>query len=55
MPLDERFGVGGDVEVFVEAGVRLADLGLAVFEQQPVALVGPEAGEVQPNDHALVG
>ena len=55
MPLDEGFGVGGDVEVFVEAGVRLADLGLAVLEQQPVPLVGPEAREVEPDDHALVG
>ena len=45
VPLDEGFGLGGDVEVFVETGVRLADLGLAVLEQQPVPLVAPEAGE----------
>ena len=55
MPLDEGFGLGGDVEVFVETGVRLADLGLAVLEQQPVSLVAPEAREVEPDDHAPVG
>jgi hypothetical protein len=55
VPLDERFGVGGDEEVFVEAGIGLADLGLAVFEQQAVPLVGPEAGEVEANDNALGG
>jgi hypothetical protein len=49
-----RGGVGGDVEVFVQPGIGLADLGLAVLEQQPVPLVGPEPGEVQPDDHALV-
>jgi hypothetical protein len=54
VPLHERFGVGGDVEVLVQTGIGLADLGLAVLEQQPVPLVGPEAGEVQPDDHALV-
>jgi hypothetical protein len=54
VPLHERFGVGGDVEVLVQTGICLADLGLAVLEQQPVPLVGPEAGEVQPDDHALV-
>ena len=35
VPLHERFGVGGDVEVLVQTGIRLADLGLAVLEQQP--------------------
>ena len=54
VPLHERFSVGADVEVLVQSGIRLADLGLAVLEQQPVPLVGPEAGEVQPDDHALV-
>jgi hypothetical protein len=47
-------GVGGDVEVLVETGIGLADLGLAVLEQQPVSLVGPEAREIQPDDHAPV-
>src|SRR4029450_11720139 len=55
VPLDEGFGLGGDVEVLVEAGVRLADLGLAVLEQQPVSLVAPEPREVEPDDHAPVG
>ena len=55
MPLDERLGVGGDEEVFVQTGIRLADLGFAVFEQQPVPLMWPEAGEVEPDDNALVG
>ncbi len=54
MPLYERLGVGGDVEIFVQTGIRLADLGLAVLEQQPVPLAGPEAGEIQPDDNALV-
>ena len=54
VPFHEGLGVCGDVEVFVQTGVRLADLGLAVLEQQPVPLVGPEAGEIQPDDHALV-
>src|SRR4029453_15160295 len=54
VPPHERFGVGGDVEILVQTGIGLADLGLAVLEQQPVPLVGPEAGEVQPDDHALV-
>jgi hypothetical protein len=54
VPLHECFGVGGDVEVLVQSGIRLADLGLAVLEQQPVPHGRPEAGEVQPDDHALV-
>ena len=53
MPLHECFRVGGDVEVFIQSGIRLADLSLAVLEQQPVALVGPEAGEIQPDDYTL--
>src|SRR4029450_11231145 len=52
VPLHERFGVGGDVEILVQTGIGLANPGLAVLEQQPVPLVGPEAGEVQPDDHA---
>src|SRR5215470_13545903 len=54
MPLDEGFRVGGDVQVFVETRVRLADLGLTVLDQQPVPLVGPETGEIEPDDDALV-
>src|SRR5262245_38859740 len=39
VPLHEGFGLRSDVEVFVEPGVRLADLRLAVLDQQPVTLV----------------
>ncbi len=55
VPFHERLGVGGDVEVLVQTGIGLADLGLAVLEQQPVPLVGSEAGEVQPDNHAVIG
>src|SRR6266542_1706290 len=37
-----------------QLGICLANLGLAVLEQQPVPLARPEAGEIQPDDHALV-
>ena len=40
VPFDEGFGFRGDVEVLVEAGVRLADLGVSVLDQQPVPLGG---------------
>jgi hypothetical protein len=46
VPPDEGFRVGGDVEVFVESGVGLADLGLAVLEQQPVPLTGLSDGVI---------
>src|SRR5262249_52958196 len=55
VPLHERLRVGGDVEVFVQSRIRLAELGLTVFEQQPVTLVRPEAREVPPDDHTPVG
>ena len=54
MPLHERLGVGGDVKIFVQTGIRLTDLGLAVLEQLPVSRVGPETGEIQPDDPAPV-
>src|SRR5262249_22013291 len=54
MPLDEGLRVRGDLEVCVETGVRLADLRLAMLDQQPVPLVGPKSGEVEPNDDAPV-
>jgi hypothetical protein len=31
VPLAERLGLGGDVEVFVQTGIRPADLGLASY------------------------
>src|SRR5262245_10319642 len=55
VPLDEGLGFGSDVEVLVETRVRLADLGLAMLEQQPVPLVAAEAAEIEPDDHAPVG
>ena len=54
VPFDEGLRVGGDGEVFVESGAGLADLGLAVLDQQPVPFAGPETGEVEPDDHAPV-
>jgi hypothetical protein len=33
VPFDEGFGFCRDVEVFVDAGVRLADLGVAELEE----------------------
>src|SRR4029434_1350100 len=44
VPFDEGFGFRRDVEVLVEAGVRLADLGVSVLDQQPEALVAADAG-----------
>jgi hypothetical protein len=33
VPFDEGFGFRRDVEVLVEAGVRLADLGVSEFDE----------------------
>ncbi|MCI0543642.1 MAG: hypothetical protein L0Z49_04235 [Actinobacteria bacterium] len=38
MPFDERFGFRRDIEILVEAGVGLADLGVSVLDQQPEPL-----------------
>ena len=38
VPFDEGFGFRRDVEVLVEAGVRLADLGVSELDEQPIAL-----------------
>jgi hypothetical protein len=35
VPFDEGLGFRRDVEVLVEAGVGLADLGVSVLDQQP--------------------
>jgi hypothetical protein len=53
VPFDEGFGVRGDVEVLVEAGVLLADLGLSVLDQQPEPFAGPAGGEVEADDDAV--
>ena len=52
VPFDEGFGFRRDVEVLVEAGVRLADLGFAVLDQQPVPLGALAAGEFEADDDA---
>lgn len=52
VPFDEGFGFRRDVEVLVEAGVRLADLGVAVLDQQPVPFGALAAGEVEADDDA---
>jgi hypothetical protein len=52
VPFDEGFGFRRDVEILVEAGIRLADLGLAEFDEQPIALATRAAGEVEADDDA---
>src|SRR6266508_5199178 len=47
VPFDEGFGFRRDVEVLVEAGVRLADLEVSALEEQPIALATRAAGEVE--------
>jgi hypothetical protein len=54
VPFDEGFGFRGDVEVLVEAGVGLADFGVAVLDQQPVPLGAWAAGEVEADDDASI-
>ncbi len=54
VPFDEGFRFRGDIEVLVQAGAGLADLGLAALDQQPVALGATGAGEVEPDDDASV-
>src|SRR5258705_7049441 len=54
VPFDEGFGFRRDIEVLVEAGVRLADLGVSVLNQQPVPLAAMEAGEVEADDDASI-
>src|SRR5262249_9158988 len=48
------FGFRRDVEVLVEAGVRLADLGVSVLDQQPVPLGALAAREVEADDDASI-
>ena len=52
--LTKALGFRRDVEVLVEAGVRLADLGVAVLDQQPVPLGALAAGEVEADDDASI-
>ena len=55
VPFDEGFGFRGDIKILVEAGVRLADLGVPVLDQQPVHLAARAAGEVEADDDASIG
>src|SRR4029450_2936901 len=52
VPPHERFGVGGEGEILVQTGKGCLSLCRAWRGRTPVPLVGPEAGEVQPDDHA---
>ena len=54
MPFDERFGFRRDVEILVEAGVRLADLGVSELYEQPVTLTPRATGEVEADDDASI-
>jgi hypothetical protein len=54
VPLHESLGLRRDVEVLVEAGVRPADLGLPVLDQQPVPLEALAAGEVEADDNPSI-
>src|SRR5688500_12826089 len=54
VPFDEGFGIRRDEEVLVEAGVRLADLGLSELDEQPIALTVRAAREVEADDDASI-
>src|SRR5262245_46756884 len=54
VPFDEGFGFRGDVEVLVEAGVSLADLGVSELDEQPIAFTARPAGEVEADDDASI-
>src|SRR5262247_90821 len=47
VPFDEGFGFRRDVEVLVETGVRLADLGVSELEEEPIALTARAPGEIE--------
>src|SRR3546814_20193465 len=52
VPFDEGFGFRRDVEVLLEVGVRLADLGIPELDEQPIALTARPAGEGETDDDA---
>src|SRR5262245_47339493 len=54
VPFHEGFGFRCDVEVLVEAGVRLADLDVSELDEQPIALTARPAGEVEADDDASI-
>jgi hypothetical protein len=46
VPLDEGFGVRRDEKVLVQAGVRLANLGVSTLDEQPLALTASAAARL---------
>jgi hypothetical protein len=38
VPFDESLGVRREVEVLVEAGMRLADLGISELDEEPLTI-----------------
>src|SRR5512145_8491 len=54
VPFDEGLGFRRDVEVLVEAGVLLADLGFSKFDEQPIAFTAHTSGEVEADDDASI-
>src|SRR5688500_20377844 len=52
MPFDEGFGFSRDGEVFVEAGVRPADLGVSPLDELTTAFTARPAGEVDADHRA---
>jgi hypothetical protein len=54
VPFDEGFGFRRDGEILVETGRRLADLGVAALDEEPIALTSRAAGEVEADDEASI-
>jgi hypothetical protein len=54
VPFDEGLGFRRDVEVLVEAGVSLADLGVSELDEEPIALTTRPPGEVETDDNASI-
>src|SRR5262245_57838247 len=54
VPFDEGFGFRRDVEVLVEAGLRLADLGVSELEEEPIALTARAPGEIEADDDTSI-
>src|SRR5262249_27746120 len=54
VPSDEGFGFRRDVEVLVEAGVRLADLGVSELDEEPITLATRAPCKVEADDDAAI-
>src|SRR5262245_38331612 len=54
VPFDEGFRFRSDVEILVEAGVRLADLRVSELDEEPIALTARAAREVEADDDASI-